>query len=127
MTLFLLSGSLSWVKLTTNPLTSPRYDCTGNVNFMRPVNVPFRYGPTKFLHMIPQSPISDDGSPQMCARRRMPARACQPFESHRNNDEHRTIFSYLKLPSEAITRVKGIMHRKKSPQRRREWIIRTYN
>jgi hypothetical protein len=33
-----------------------------------------------------------------------------------------TFFSYLKLPSPAITQVKGKMNRKKSPQRRREWI-----
>src|SRR5271155_3201829 len=62
---------------------------------------------------------------QRCARRRMPE-TCQSFESHRSNDEYETFFPYLKLPSPAITRVKGKMHPKNSPQRRREWIIRTH-
>ena len=39
------------------------------------------------------------------------------------NDEYETFVLYLKLPSDAITRVKGKMHPKKSPQRRREWMI----
>src|SRR5271170_4215220 len=80
--------------------------------------VPFRYGPTNFLHMTPQSPISDDSATQRCARRRM-TEACQPFEFHRSNDEYETFFLSLKLPSPAITRVKGKMYRKNSPQRRR--------